>query len=219
MNLYPSILEGSVEEAQQEIVWASGINKVRTVQIDVIDGQFADNVTITPSDFPAIDFGELSVDVHLMTEEPLDYVFELIEFQEDLPIKSVIAQVERMSSQADFIDIVKKHNWQVGVSIDLFTPLDSVDEETWRRIDCIQLMSIEAGFQGQDFHDRVFEKIKEVNQLEKLYSRDWELLIDGGVKAEHVELLSAAGVEGIIVGSGLWQADDIEAAAEKYLAE
>lgn len=217
MNLYPSILEGSVDNAQSQIMWAAGIDKVRTVQIDVIDGLFADNVTITPSDFPAIDFGELSIDLHLMTEEPLDYVYELIEHREDLPIRAVIAQVERMSSQVDFIETVKKHNWQVGLSLDLFTPLESIDQDIWSRIDIIQLMSIEAGFQGQEFNPSVYEKIKEVNQLEKLYQRDWELIIDGGVKVDHVGLLSSAGVEGIIVGSGLWQANDIEATAAEYV--
>ena len=70
----------------------------------------------------------------------------------------------------------------------------------------------------KDFNDYVYEKIKELNHLEKLYGRDWEVIIDGGIKTKHVPLLSAAGVEGIVVGSGLWQADDLQAAVAKYLS-
>lgn len=216
MNLYPSILEPSIERAQQEIVWVAGFDTIRTLQFDIIDGQFIDNLTITPSDLLELDLGEFSCDFHLMTEEPLDYVFELIEHQESIPTRAVIGQVERMSSQAVFLETVKKNNWQTGLSLDFFTPLESIDDDSWSQLDIVQLMAIEAGFQGQEFQERIFEKIKELNHLQKLYNRDWEVIIDGGVKPHHLKLLQAAGVEGVVVGSGLWQAEDLEQAVAEY---
>lgn len=207
MNLYPSILTGSIEEAQQQAVWISSYPKIRTVQVDIIDGLFADNLTITPIDMTAIDFGELSIDLHLLTEEPLDYVFEALPFKEQLTFRSMIAQVERMSSQSHFVDTVKKNEWQVGLSLDLYTPFEAIDEESWNEVDIIQLMAIEAGFQGKSFNESVLDKIAKLQEIRKQLDRDFEIIIDGGVKTKTIEKLQAAEVDSVVVGSDLWQSN------------
>lgn len=208
MNLYPAILTGSKQTAQQQAMWISAYPKIRTVQVDVIDGQFIENVTLTPSDLPEIDFGELSLDLHLMTEEPLDYVYEALENKDYYTVRSIIAQIERMSSQQDYVNTVKKNEWQVGMSLDLYTPLDAIEEESWHNLDVIQLMGIEAGFQGQEFQKSVLEKVKNVVALREQLNRDFEIIIDGGVKPNLIKQIEAAGADSVVVGSGLWESDD-----------
>lgn len=208
MNLYPSILTGSKHEAQDQLLWIAAYPKITTVQFDVIDGQLVDNVTLTPIDFADLDFGELSIDLHLMTEEPLDFVYEAVAEQKNFMLRSVIAQVERMSSQAHYIEAVKHNNWQVGLSLDLFTPFDAIDDESWFHLDIVQLMGVELGFQGQPFQKSVLEKIKDLVALRSKVGREFEIIVDGGIKPELVDQLEQAGADGIVVGSALWQSAD-----------
>jgi ribulose-phosphate 3-epimerase len=211
MNLYPSLLSDSVETIQKQINTVKDLSEIKTVQIDIIDGFFADNLTISVLDLIDLDFGELTVDVHLMTEEPMDFVWELETVKERLPIRAVIAQVERMTHQQDFVDQVKKIGWQAGISLDLFTPLSEIDKNIYEKLDILQLMSIEAGFQGRKFKGQVFEKLEKVNK-----NKDLEIIIDGGVKPENVEKIIQAGADGVAVGSALWKASNIKEAVANF---
>jgi ribulose-phosphate 3-epimerase len=216
MTLYPSILTGSIEEAKLQASLVSSFGKVEAVQVDIIDGLFVDNVTITPTDLIEIDFAELNIDLHLMTEEPLDYVYETMEYKDIMPIRAMISQVERMSNQADYVEIVKKNSWKVGLSLDLHTPFEAIEEASWQELDVVQLMAIEAGYQGQKFQESVLEKIKTLVVLRQKLDRKIEIIIDGGVKPNVVEQIIDAGADGVAVGSGLWKSDDLAEAVELY---
>jgi pentose-5-phosphate-3-epimerase len=77
-----------------------------------MDGLFTDEVSVTLADLTEVEYGDLNLDIHLMTQEPMDFVWELIELKEWLPISSVSAQIERMSYQADFISEIRKQSWK-----------------------------------------------------------------------------------------------------------
>lgn len=213
MNLYPSILTNSISEYQQQLSLAIESGVINTVQVDVIDGQFADNLTLSPLDLVGIDHGDLEIDFHFMAEEPIDYIRELVVIKDDLPTRAVISQVERMGSQQDYLAEIKNQNWQVGFSLNLHTPVSAIDETSWVDLDIIQLMTIKAGFQGQKFNQTALEKIAEIKQLA---NKKIEIIVDGGVKAEHTSLLAEKQVAGVSVGSGFWQADDPVTAIQQY---
>lgn len=211
MKIYPAILTDSTAQAQAQLDTAQELDDIETVQIDIIDGRFADNLTITPADFGELEFGELSCDLHLMTEEPLDAVFELIEYSKVVPVRAVIAQLERMSNQKFFLEEVEKHEWEAGLSLDIFTPLESIDDTSWQYLKVIQLMGIEAGFQGQKFNPLVLEKIAQLKLLIQKFGKEIEIIIDGGVTTETIEKIAAHGIESVAVGSALWQSQDKQA--------
>jgi ribulose-phosphate 3-epimerase len=229
MQLYPAILTDSIQVAQSQLVSIASVPNIRTVQVDIIDGLFADNITLTPLDLHEVDFGEMSCDLHLMTEEPLDYVYEAIdsntvnydEAKKDVittkvPVRAIIGQIERMSNQQDFLQAVKGQNWQAGLSLDLYTPIDEIDPDAWFTLDIIQLMGVEAGFQGQTFNTHVFEKIAELQQQIEQHDRTVEMIVDGGLTPELAQKLQTLGVHGVAVGSSLWNEQDVRAAAETY---
>jgi ribulose-phosphate 3-epimerase len=232
MQLYPAILTDSIQEAQSQLVSIASVPNIRTVQVDIIDGLFADNVTLTPLDLHEVDFGEMSCDLHLMTEEPLDFVYEAIdgntvnydEAKNDVittkvPVRAIIGQIERMSNQVEFLQAIKGQNWQAGLSLDLYTPLDEIEPDAWLMVDIIQLMGIEAGFQGQTFNQHVFEKIAELQQQIEKYDRPVEVIVDGGLTPALAPKLQKLGVHGVAVGSSLWNEQDARNAAETYFQE
>ncbi|OGJ39349.1 MAG: hypothetical protein A3A82_03995 [Candidatus Pacebacteria bacterium RIFCSPLOWO2_01_FULL_47_12] len=217
MTLYPSLLSDSVSELQKQLDMSGEIDEISTVQIDIVDGIFADTVTITPADIPRLDFGELQYDLHLMTLEPLDYVYELVAECDKTQVRACIAQVEKLSYQAPFLEEVLQHQWQAGLSLDLFTPLSAIDDASWSQMSVLQLMSIEAGVQGSAFHPRIFEKIVQAQKRLAHLDHLIELIIDGGIHEQQLPQLRQRGITSIAVGSALWTATDIVAAVDTFL--
>jgi ribulose-phosphate 3-epimerase len=212
MQINPAILTDSLATFAQQLDLVKQQPDIKIVQIDIIDALFADNVTVSPSDLIDFDFAQLSIDFHLMTEEPMDYVWELIECGKRLPTRSVIGQIEKMSQQSDFLEEVKKAGWQTGLALDLFTPLENIEDSSWENLDQVLLMAVEAGQQGQVFNKLVLDKIKELKTLSGKIDRRLRISVDGGVKAEYLKILEKSGVDQVAIGSALFNAQNFDLA-------
>ena len=205
MNIYPTILTDSLELAQHQINLVAG--KISVIQLDIMDGEFVENITFTPVDAQTLDWKGLFIDIHLQTVDPIN---DVVECQELRGMRTVIAQVERMSLQEAFIEHVKSFGWRVGLSLDLYTPLVAVDTESWKNIDVLQIMTIHAGFQGEKFEESVLEKIQHANQKKIAEGLSFEISVDGGIRPETALLCKKAGAESLAVGSFLWKAPDLD---------
>lgn len=211
MNIYPAILTQSKRIVQEQINAVVPIEDIETVHIDIIDGSLVENLTVTPLDLIEINFNRLTADIHILTDEPLDYVYEITSIQQPkLPIRAIYAQVEHLSGQQALIEEIQKHGWKAGLSLDFHTPFEAIDDEVWEKLDIIQLMSIEMGFQDQPFQTGVFDKLVELHQELKLRNLKPEIILDGGVDTTNIALIKAAGVHSVSVGSTLWQAESVE---------
>lgn len=213
MNIYPTILTDQLDLVQKQLDLCNESGLVHTVQIDIIDGYFVDNITVAPSDLVGMDFGGMELDFHLQTQEPIDFVRDIVDYQEELPVRSVIGQVEQMSNQELFVDEVRRYGWNVGFSLNLHTPLEAVEPDLWDRINIIQLMAIEAGFQGRELENQVYTKLKELRTMMTQRDLTLEVIVDGGVTVENIAKLQMHGVTSVGVGSTLWKAENF---AEKF---
>lgn len=211
MNIYPAILTQSKRTVQEQLNLVLPIDEIETVHIDIIDGSLVDNLTITPLDLIEMDFDRLTCDIHILTDEPLDYVYEITSIQQPkLPVRAIYVQVEHLSGQLALIEEIQKHGWKAGLSLDLHTPLEAIDDEVWEKLDIIQLMSIEMGFQDQPFQTSIFDKLVELKQELKLRNLKPEIILDGGIDSGNIVNVKAAGVHSVAVGSTLWQAESVE---------
>lgn len=208
MKIYPAILSDAVAVVSSQLEISSNLENVETVQIDVIDGRFADNMTVTPLDLINLDFKNLQIDFHLMVEEPMDYLNEILDCQDSLPVRAVIAHIERMTDQLEFVKAALDNKIKAGLSLDLVTPVEEIEPNVLSELDFIQLMGIEAGFQGQKLQPLVFDKIKQLVQIKQAQSAGFELIVDGGVKQDNLQQLKDLQVEGVAIGSWLWNNDD-----------
>lgn len=219
MQISPAILTDSLATFAQQLALVKQIPEIKSIQVDIIDALFADNITINPSDLVDFDFEDLAIDFHLMTEEPMDYVWELIDCGQKLPTQSVIGQIEKMSHQLDFLEEIKKAGWQAGLAINLFTPLENIEDSAWEYLDQVLLMAVEAGAQGQTFNSLVFAKIEELKNKIKKSNKQIKIAIDGGIKTEQIKNLQKAGVNQIAVGSALFNADNFAKEFNKFKKE
>lgn len=221
MILYPSILTDQDSTAKNQLGLAADLHhqlkEKIIVRLDIIDGQFVDNLTLSPADYAQFEFDGLEADFHLMVEEPVDLVYEVLEHKQSLPARGLIAQVERLSSQSHYLDEVLKNELKAGLSLDLHTPLDAIDENSWEKLDFLQLMSIEAGEQGRVFDERIWEKIAAAASLRQARQLEFELSVDGGVKLDLISRLAAAGANAVEVGSGFWQADNLLSTYQQFI--
>lgn len=209
MKLYPSILTDSMEVAHDQLKAVASFEQVDTIQLDIVDGNFADNLTLTPLDLSELEIAEdLLIDFHLMTDEPMDHLIEIEQIKDLINVRAVIAQIERMSYQQDFITQARHDELLVGFSLDLYTPINAIDEDSWDHLDIIQLMGIEAGLQGQEFHPRVLKKIESLATIIRTRKQNIELIVDGGVKLENYQDIINAGADAIVVGSQIWKAPE-----------
>jgi ribulose-phosphate 3-epimerase len=207
MQLYPSILTDSPELFAVQIEISKRLKGIEVVQVDVIDGQSIDNLTLTPLDLVGIELDQLQLDFHLMVEEPIDYLDEIISNREQLSPRAVIAQIEQMSSQTEFVEQAKANKLKVGLALNLFSPLEELEYQLLDRLDMVQLMGVEMGFQGQSFHPCAYEKIKSLKLLRQQRQLSFEIVIDGGIKADNISLIQQSGADAVVVGSWLWNND------------
>lgn len=207
--IIPAILENSIDEIQKKINLVEGL--VERVQIDVVDGIFADNLTVSPVDLLGVDFFDLGVDIHLMTEEPMDLIAECVNLGGKVKDLRIIGQIERMSNQAEFVRLGIVVGYKIGLALDLFTPVSSIKPELFLQLNCILLMSVRAGFQAQKFDRRVIDKIVEAK---KLYPQT-AVLVDGGLEPDSISKCRAIGADQFAVGSWLWEHKDIALAIKE----
>ena len=209
IKIYPSILTDSVEVLQKEATSIQSSKLFNILQIDVVDGIYADNFTLTPVSVLDLNLpAKWQLDFHLMVEEPMDYLIEIFDHPKKGSVRALIAQIEKMSHQVDYLEEVKKHGFKAGLSLDLYTPIQEIEEDAWDSLDIIQVMGIEAGFQGQKFSDTALKKIETLKLILATRKQQIELVVDGGVKIANLAAIIKAGVDSVTVGSQLWQSDN-----------
>lgn len=217
IDVTANVLTGDIHLARKQIELAKQSGLLQAIQIDVIDGIFADQHTVTPQDLVDVDFGDLQIDFHLMTEEPMDYVWEMEEYCRHLPIRSVFGQVEKMSYQEAFLEEIKKQDWKAGLALDLYTPLDAIDENSWEWMDAILLLGVEAGASGQAQSKVVLEKIRAAR--ERIAAGEpMKVFVDGGVNKDTIVALQQAGADSVTANAAFNQAADYQQAVKEFLS-
>jgi ribulose-phosphate 3-epimerase len=92
------------------------------------------------------------------------------------------------------------------------TPLSCLDH-TLDKLDLVLLMSVNPGFGGQQFIRAVLPKIAEVRKRIDRLGRDIWLEVDGGVKADNIAEIAAAGADTFVAGSAIFGVKDRDYAA------
>lgn len=199
-ELIPGILTDNLQELEVLLEKATAVGD--RVQIDIIDGKFADNKTIDPSILTSAETS-LKLDFHLMTEEPKGWLAKCSNAIGD----RVFGHVESMVSQSDFIEETQNWGMAAGLAVDLDTELEALEGEVFAMVDSILLMSVPAGFGGQKFDEGVYDKIKRLKGIQLREKVDFNIAVDGGITPEAAEELVELGVDEIVVGQRLFEGD------------
>ena len=203
IKLIPSVLTNSPSELKNMINQAEG--NTERVQIDIVDGQFAENKTIDPEALFYIDTN-LMLDFHLMTKEPINWVEKCIRGGAE----RIIGQIEMMEDQLKFIEKVIDVGCLPGLAVDINTDIAQLDPLVLGDCDVVLIMSVPAGFQEQEFEKKSLAKVEAIVEKRKEMNLDYNICIDGGVGLGVVKDTVNAGCDEIVVGSGLFKGDFLE---------
>jgi ribulose-phosphate 3-epimerase len=212
MEIIPSIIAKDFSEVRSKLARLDGL--VNWAELDIMDGVFVPEYTwpINPTEGrqAAEDLndvgGKIKISAHLMVEYPET----ITDDWQDLVDRLVI----HYESTNNIDKIIEEAGPHIGLAIalELHTPVEK-SYEYLGKIKTVQLMSIEKiGYSGEEFNESVFEKIKTL----KTNWPDVKIIVDGGVNLENGKRLAEAGVSGLVVGSQIWRAEDIEKTIKEF---
>jgi len=203
IKIAPSILSADFAHLGDEIkaIEQAGADYVH---VDVMDGHFVPNITIGPLIVDAIKpTTTLPLDVHLMIENPDDYIPAFAHAGADL----IVVHAEAVKHLHRTVQLIKSLGKKAGVSLNPATSLSTLDM-ILPELDLVLLMTVNPGFGGQSFIGSCLDKITALRQRIDQLGLPIELEVDGGVKVDNIEAIAAAGADVFVAGSAVFGSDD-----------
>lgn len=198
IKIIPAILTDNPTKLQEMILKAEDV--VDSIQIDVIDGKFADNVTIDPRLLKDIDTN-LKLDFHLMVKNPINWIEKCVHVSTD----RIIGHIEMMPDQVEFVGKVTEAGLKVGLAIDLSTPVSKLDPAILTNLDVVLVMSVPAGFGGQKFDQKALNKIKKLDEIRVRDDTPYAICEDGGITFDNIDDARVSGVDEVSIGQRLFK--------------
>lgn len=205
VKIIPAILTDNIEDLFYKIGCVERL--VDRVQIDIVGRVFSSQPSIDIEVLEELS-AAVALDVQLMVKEPVGFLNRC----EWVGVDRVFGQVEHMRSQEDFIKYCFALGMEVGLALDLKTPV-SIIEKAISQLDALLLMAVPAGKSGQKFNKAVLKKIHEIRNFDS----DISVCVDGGLNPENIYSCIKAGASEFAVGSYLWESKDIEKALDEIL--
>ena len=208
VKIAPSILSSNFSKLGEEITTLDN-SECDYIHIDVMDGHFVPNLTLGPGVVKSIrPYTKKIFDVHLMINPVMNILPSFINAGSDI----ITIHHEISDNVFDCIDLIKKHNLKVGISIKPNTEAKEIIPYL-ELIDLILVMTVEPGFGGQKFLASQLKKIKEIKGL--ISTRNIELEVDGGINYITSKQVVEAGANVLVSGSTIFSSKNYNEAILK----
>jgi len=174
------------------------------VHLDIMDGEFVPNITFGPKIVGDIRrITSLKLDTHLMIMKPERYIGQFVDAGSDY----ITIHFESTHHLHRAVSIIKNAGKMAGVSIVPSTSVSSV-REMLPYIDLLLVMSVNPGFGGQKFIPETLKKVKLLKDIRNKERYNYKIEIDGGITRNNCRQVIDAGVNVIVAGTTIFNAED-----------
>jgi len=206
-EIVPAILEKTIPAAQHKLDLVNGL--AQWVQIDIMDGVFVPNKTISIADVAQLKT-DAHIELHLMIQKPWKHVEVLRHLRPRRVLVHYESFLEDDSHELlfSFVHQLALFNIEVGLAINPETSLSAIKGLDFivKNISYFLFMTVHPGFGGQALLESVLRKIHTFRQMYPHVSVE----VDGGVKLENISYLKKLGVNYYVIGSSLFKAQDVK---------
>ena len=204
IKIAPSILSADFSKMGEE-VYSWEVNGADLIHCDVMDGVFVNNITFGIKMVEDIrKHTALPLDCHLMIVNPEKYAERFAKAGADIITVHYEACQDNLK---EVLTLVKQAGAKCGAVINPDTPVEKI-AGVLPLCDMVLVMSVFPGFGGQKFIPEALDKLRQLRQMIDESGKEIDLQIDGGVTAENVAEIKAAGANVIVAGSAVFKAEN-----------
>ena len=209
IKIAPSILAADFGNLSRD---CTVVNKSNAdwFHLDVMDGLFVPNISFGMPIVSSIrKMTKKPLDVHLMIIEPERYIDKFVEIGSDI----LTVHIEATKEMNKILDKMKQSSIKSGIAINPDTPINKL-ENYIDKVDLVCLMGVHAGFGGQKFIEKTFDRLIELKRLINLKNSSAVIEIDGGVDNTNCKKLKSLGADVLVAGSYIFKSSDINNAID-----
>lgn len=203
----PSVLSADFGDLRKDLEMINR-SEANWLHVDVMDGTFVPNISFGfPLMVPMKKYCTKPLDVHLMIVHPEKYVERFC----DAGAYSVGFHLEAVEDPMPILNMIKVKGVRTCLTINPDIDVHRLDPYL-DKVDMVLLMSVYAGFGGQNFIPETLERVRYVR--EEITRRGLKTLIevDGGINTKNASGVFEAGADVLVAGSAVFHAKDPERA-------
>lgn len=205
-KIAPSILSADFARLGDEVRAAEAAG-ADLIHFDVMDGHFVPNLSIGVPVLASLrKITKLPLDAHLMIDNPDKYLEAFAKAGAD----SISVHCEVCDDLAGIAGRIHKLGVRASIAINPETAPDRVLAAA-RSLDMILVMSVHPGFGGQGFIPATLDRVRAIRSDLEGRGLALDLEVDGGIKADNVAMVAAAGANVFVSGSGIFGQRDYRA--------